>query len=182
MQLQPADIFLSRGTGLASGVIRFFTRRIGERLSKASHTGVVVAGGSLERARVVEALVRVGEHPLSRYDKKAGTQVAIYRPLRLDAAQRAAVVAKTREYVGREYGYFQLVGHFLDWFLQGAYVFRRLTGSDDYPICSWVVAHAFAVVGVTFGVEPGAAQPDDIHDYVSTHPDQFERIREFAPL
>jgi len=130
VQLQPADIFLSRGTGLASG----------------------------------------------------GHALPIYRPLRLDAAQRAAVVAKAREYLGREYGYFQLVGHFLDWFLQGPYVFRRLTGSDDYPICSWVVAHAFAVVGVTFGVEPGAAQPDDIHDYVSTHPDPFERIREFAPL
>ena len=55
----------------------------------------------------------------------------------------------------------------LDWILQGAYVFRRLTSDQRYPICSWLVAHAFSKAGKNFGVAAGAAQPDDIWDFVS---------------
>jgi hypothetical protein len=181
LQLEPADIFLTPGSGLVSRAIRFFSRRFGERRTKANHVGVVAAGGSFDEAVVVEALQQVAEHRLaSRYGQTGTSQVAIYRPRRLAPAECAAVVTKARSYVGRDYGYLQLVGHFLDWFLQGAYVFRRLTGSDDYPICSWLVAHAYKAAGVHFGVEPGAAQPDDIHDFVERNPEQFARIQDFT--
>jgi hypothetical protein len=65
-------------------------------------------------------------------------------------------------------------------------VFRRLADSGKYPICSWLVAHAFSKAGKNFGVEPGAAEPDDIWDFVTTHRDKFacmhplERLSEDA--
>jgi len=87
--------------------------------------------------------------------------------------ERETIVRKAQTYVGRPYGVGQLIFHFLDWLLLGAYVFRRL-GSDKYPICSWVVAHAYAVVGKYFGQPPGAADPDHIWDFVVAKPDKYQ--------
>jgi len=181
--LQPTDVFLTRGNSWISRSIRFFTRRIGEPRTNANHTGIVVVGGPIREAIVVEALSTVKKHPLaSRYVGKKGTQVAVYRPLNLAETEKQVIVAAAEGYVGRSYGWFQLVGHLADWVLQGAYVFRRLTGSDRYPICSWVVAHAFAKAGKNFGVPPGAASPDDIHDFVEENGDVYAKIRGFEPI
>ena len=92
------------------------------------------------------------------------------------------VVAKAESYVGRRYGYLKILAHWADWLLQGAYVFRRLTKEDRYPICSWLVAHSFAAAGKHFGVEPGAATPDDIWDFVVAHPDVYREILPLARL
>ena len=70
----------------------------------------------------------------------------------------------------------------MDWGLKGAYVFRRLTHDDNYPICSWVVAYAYDAAGRRFGVDPGAADPDDIWDYVTSHPEEYRQIRDLVPL
>ena len=40
---------------------------------------------------------------------------------------------------------------------------------DNDPICSWLVAKCYQVVGKRFGVDADAASPDDIWDYVSTN-------------
>ena len=182
-ELRPADVFLTQGTSLMSRLIRFFTRRIGESRTKVNHVGVVVQGGPLREAMVVEALSTVRRHRLwGRYGPPRKGLVAIYRPLDLSPEQIANVVAGANGYVGRKYGWFMLVAHLLDWVLQGAYVFRRLAGVDRYPICSWVVAHAFLKAGKDFGVAPGAADPDDIWDYIVTHHSRFARIHALAPL
>ena len=94
----------------------------------------------------------------------------------------AIVVAEAREQVGKTYGFLKILGHFLDWLLLGAYIFRRLTQNGDYPICSWLVAHAFDKAGKTFGVHPGAATPDDIWDFVVDNPDKYKRIRPLTRL
>jgi len=175
--LQPGDIFLTRGRGFVSRAIRFFTRHIGESRTKVNHVGLVVQGGSLREAVVVEALRTVQRHRL--VDEYGGErdEVAIYRPVRLNVQQLHLVVTVANGYVGRRYGYGKIALHVLDWALQGAYVFRRLGNMDDYPICSWLVARAYGAVSVHFGVAPGAATPDDIWDYVSRHPEEFVRVR-----
>lgn len=178
--LEPGDIFLTRGRGFVSRAIRFFTRRIGESRTKVNHVGLVVEGGPLERAVVVEALREVERHRLVEAYGGAEDEVAIYRPLGLSPAEIARVVAAGEGYVGRRYGYGKIVLHALDWALQGAYVFRRLGRMDDYPICSWLVAHAYAEAGVSFGVAPGAATPDDVWDHVTRHPAAFARVSELA--
>ena len=119
---------------------------------------------------------------VTRYGAKKGTEVAVFRPLNLVEAERGTIVEAAENYVGRDYGWFQLIGHGLDWVLQGAYVFRRLTGSDRYPICSWLVAHSFAKVGKYFGVPPAAASPDDICDFAERNTDRYERVRDFRAL
>src|SRR5262245_34380705 len=178
--LQHGDIVLTRGVGLLGQAIRFFTRHIGESRTKVNHTGIVVQGGSFEEAVMVEALRRVERHRL--IDEYGGErdEVAIFRPLRLSHLQIEHIVRTANGYVGRTYGYGKIVLHALDWALQGAYVFRRLGRMDDYPICSWLVAHAYAAAGVYFGVDPGAATPDDIWDYVHARTAEFRRVRSLA--
>ena len=175
--LEPGDIFLTRGSGFVSRAIRFFTRHIGESRTKVNHVGMVVQGGEFEQAVVVEALRTVERHRL--IDEYGGErdEVAIYRPIRLNLQQLHLAVTVANGYVGRRYGYGKIVLHALDWVLQGAYVFRRLGNMDEYPICSWLVARAYGAVNVHFGVAPGAASPDDIWDYVTTHPDEFVLVR-----
>jgi hypothetical protein len=91
-------------------------------------------------------------------------------------------VAAAERYVGRRYGYLKMLAHLLDWLFLGVYLFRRIASMDRYPICSWVVAHAYGKTGRHFGVAPGAASPDDIWDYVVAHPQEYRCVRALAPL
>ena len=102
--------------------------------------------------------------------------VAVYRPLNLPPEEIDIIVAEAREQVGKKYGVLKLFGHLLDWLLLGAYVFRKITRNKKYPICSWLVAHAFAKAGKDFGVKPGAADPDDIWDFIEKNPYKYELV------
>ena len=61
-------------------------------------------------------------------------------------------------------------------------MFRRLAGNGDYPICSWLVAHAFGEAGTNFDVERGAAEPDDILDFVTAYKDRYECLHPLKRL
>lgn len=183
LQLEPADIFLSRSRGIGSWLIRFFTRSIGESRSEVSHVGIVVEGGPLEKVMIVESRGRTRRRLFfRRYGRKRNYDVALYRPLHLSSEERAIIVRAALAYVGKKYSYFKILLHLLDWVLQGAYVFRRLGGISDYPICSWLVAHAFAKAGETFGVEPDAADPDDVWDFVNAHSEKYKMLWTLSPL
>ena len=169
-------------SSFVSRAIRFFTRRFGESRTKVNHVGIIVEGGTLHSAIAVEALTEVKRHALGRYAKRPGTEVAVYRPTGLTPDQIATIVAKAESYVGRDYGWVKIATHLADWALLGAYVFRRLTDDDRYPICSWVVAHAFGAADKHFDVEPGAASPDDIWDFVTTTPEEYVEIRGLEPI
>lgn len=180
--LASGDVVLTRSGGIVGWAIRLFTRRIGESRTKATHTGLIVEGGPLDQAVIIEALATVKRHRLRGRYASPRHQVAVYRPLNLVEADVAKVLAKAETYVGRRYGYLKILAHWLDWVLQGAYVFRRLANQDRYPICSWVVAHAFAAAGKHFGVDPGAATPDDIWDFVTRNPDVYREVVALGPL
>ncbi|MEA2023600.1 MAG: hypothetical protein U9N79_04835 [Actinomycetota bacterium] len=180
--LEPCDVFLTRGAGFVSRAIRVFTRRFGESRTKVNHVGIIVGEGTMVTAMAIEALVKVRKHPLGRYARKLDTAVAVYRPINLTEGEETAIVAKALSYEGDKYGIVKIAAHFVDWTLQGAYVFRRLTRMDDYPICSWLVAHAFASGGKDFGCEPGAATPDDIWDFVTTNPDKYVQVHPLVPI
>jgi len=182
MQLEPADIFLSRTRGIGSWLIRFFTRTSGEPESEVSHTGIVVEGGPLEKSWIVESRGPTRRRLFYRRYRKRKYDVAIFRPLHLTPVKRAIIVRAALDYVGKEYSYFKILLHLLDWMLQGAYVFRRLGGINDYPICSWLVADAFAKAGEKFGVEPDAANPDDIWDFINARPEKYRMLWPLSPL
>lgn len=181
--LEPADLFATRGRGWISKFIRFFTRSIGESRTKVNHVGVVTKGGTLRDAVVVEALSRVRRHKLvARYTGRRASDVAVFRAIDLTDDERQEIVQTAKSYVGRKYGYLKILTHVADWVLQGAYVFRHLTRGNRYPICSWLVAHAFKSAGKYFDVEPGAASPDDIWDFIQDHPDKYETVVSLGPL
>ncbi len=175
--LLAGDVFLTYGAGFFSQLIRFFTRTIGESRTRVNHTGIVVAAGDLKSCQVVETLLRVRKHKLwRRYGPFNHDKVTVYRPINLTPEETDIIVTNALEQVGKRYGIFTVIGHLLDWLLLGAYVFRRITHSGDYPICSWLVADAFAEAGKTFDVQPGAAQPDDIWDFIQQNPDKYQLI------
>ena len=178
IHLKPGDIFFTRGTSFLSRAIRVFTQVIGESRTKVSHTGVIVTEGDLKNAVIVEAVSKVKRQKLwEHYGPPSKSEIAIYRPKNLSEDEIHKITKDAESYVGRKYGALKLIAHLLDWLLQGAYVFRRLACMDKYPICSWVVAYAFEEVRESyFGIEPNAASPDDIWDFIQKHPNEFTEI------
>jgi hypothetical protein len=110
------------------------------------------------------------------------TSVAIFRPLNINQSEINIIVNEALEQIGKKYGFLKILAHLLDWFLLGAYVFRRITRNGNYPICSWLVAHAYSKAGKTFNVKPGAAQPDDIWDFIIDNQDKYEEMHPVKPL
>ncbi len=183
----PCDIILTSDDTWLSKVIQFFERAPDEPKALVSHVGAIISGGPEAEAIIVEALSHVRRHRL--WDEYGGrkTRVGAFRPLDLTRDQRARIIAGLESYVGRDYGYLKLVAHGLDWglskiFLRDVYLWRRLFCLDRYPICSWVVAQAWARAGLTFGVAPGQAQPDDIWDFCMSHPEKYELLRGLVPM
>ena len=180
--LQPGDIFLTKGDGFISKAIRFFSRSGGESRTEANHVGLVITQGTYQNALIVEALTKVKRRSMSSYFDKEKTQVAIYRPLNVNAGELEVICATAKGYTGQKYGYIKILTHFLDWCIGGRYFFRRFAFMDKYPICSWVVAFAYDSAGYNFGVEPGAASPDDIMDFCVANPKKYECIHEMSRL
>lgn len=181
MMLQPGDIFLTRGNSFISRAIRFFSRSGGESRTKVNHTGLVLEEGGIDSAVLVEALTKVKTRRSSVYTRSKKTSVWFFRPIELPLEQQDEIVLEAKKYIGRKYGYFKIVAHFLDWLIGGRYFFRRFAAMDRYPICSWVVAYSYQKAGLSFGVEPGQAQPDDIWDYVKQHPSKYKLIYKRVP-
>ncbi|MDZ7726770.1 MAG: hypothetical protein U5Q44_00475 [Dehalococcoidia bacterium] len=180
--LQAGDIFFARRTGLVDRLIRLCTRSFGEPRSRADHVGVVVRGGPFGEAVVVEALRTVKRRRLVKGYANRHNEVAVYRPTNLSNDERRVIVHTAQAYVGRRYGWARTAANSLDWLLQGAYVFRRIAGCENYPTRSWVVAEAFDKAGKHFGVEPGTASLDDIWNFVTDETDKYQQIREPLPL
>jgi Permuted papain-like amidase enzyme, YaeF/YiiX, C92 family len=174
--LLPGDIFLTQGNSRISRLIRFFSRNKGEAATQVNHTGIVVKGGTPDQAVIVEASSKVLKHSMNGYYNSKNTKVAVFRPKNISPATIDTIVYRAEKYVGMKYGYIKIVAHFLDWCLGGVYFFRRFAFMDKYPICSWVVAYAYADSGYTFGVEPGGCSPDDIWDFCLFNADKYEMI------
>lgn len=172
-RFEPGDIFLVSGKGWFSKAIRYFTRRPGEERSEITHVGLLTMPGSVHGATAIEALRVVRRAPFSAH---LGETLTVFRPKNLTEGDVSAIVNRAEKYVGRQYGYLKILAHALDGLLGGAYVFRRFTNADAYPICSWLVAHAYLAAGKDFGVQAGAATPDDIADFVVRNPDKYEQV------
>lgn len=171
--LQPCDLVLTRGRGLLSRAIRFFETGKGEQRARVNHCAIVTTAGYPWDVQIVEALTTVKEHQLWRY-ANGRDHVAIYRPTNLTTAEKTKILEAADSYIGKPYGPFKLVLHALDRVIGDRYVFRRLAFMDDRPICSWLVARAYAAAGKTFGTLPGTAlSPDDIDDFLQSNPDKY---------
>ncbi len=132
---------------------------------------------------MVEALSKVKRHRLwEQYGSPDNSWVSVYRAKNISPKEMKVIMAAAEEQVGKTYGYLKVVMHFLDWCLTGVYFFRWFARSENYPICSWLVASAFGEAGYDFGVPNEGANPDDIWDFVNERTDYYERIVLLGPL
>lgn len=165
-----------------SRLIRIGEKSLGEEKSIVNHVGIVSQFGPIDVADVIEALVTVKKHTLFEQYHNKSDKVAIFRPLNLSFEQSLEIILKANSYVGRNYGYSKIVTHALDYFIGKKYIFRRLTHSDNYPICSWVVSHSYKAAGLDFGCPPGMADPDDIWDFCVGNPDKYSCVLDLTNI
>lgn len=182
MMLQPGDVFLVRGSGFFSRMIRLMTQEPGEGPTYVSHAGIIVTDGTPDIAMAVEALNTVKFHPLQDAYGDGKTPVAIYRPSNISSYLLSQIASTAGQFVGDSYGWGKIALHAADYFLGGRYVFRRLGQIDNFPICSYLVARAYSSVGFNFGVPPAQATPDDCWDFIQSNPDKWKCIHPLSPL
>lgn len=163
---------------------RWLLRSRGEGPTYAVHTAQFLDSGHYLELAVVGKIRATNEilKPRQALDmwQRRGFEVWRYRTL--SAAQRAAVAQKAVTYVGERFGWGMFTTHLLDGLLVKAlgrevFFFRRLNHNTRYPICSWITAYAYdRALHYQFGVPPECADPDQIADWVSGHPDEWERV------
>lgn len=163
--MREGDIVLVAGTGWFSNLIRRFTREPGEAPTEITHCALAVSS-----TRVVEAIGR-------GVVLSVRTHGEVWRPRNIDADALGRIVMNGLGFLHSPYGYGKIALHALDGLLGGAYLFRRMAFVKQWPICSYVVAAAYASEGYTFGVSARGATPDDIHDFVKANPDKYERVQ-----
>jgi hypothetical protein len=113
----------------------------------------------------------------------------VWRCRRLSPEQRDALTGQALAYLGERFGMAKFVTHFLDGLItkvarKEVFFFRSLNHNQRYPICSWITAFAYdRALHYQFGVPPECADPDQIDDWVSSRPDEWEcvfRLEEYA--
>lgn len=179
----PGDIVLTRNPAWYARVIRWGTQRRGESRTIVNHAGLIVDN----RGTLVEALGTVKRHNVvfAYEGSRNRSQVAIFRPRNIPAADLDAICKAAEQYVGDRYGYAKIGLHVGDGLLGKLGIppiFTRLSFLDDFPVCSYILGKVFAVRGYGFGVKGRMATPDDIWDFGRERDDIYEYARELAPV
>lgn len=172
MILAPGDVVLTRGMSVPAKLIRVGTKEPAERQkSRVNHAGIIVCGGGVNKARIVESLDSgTVERPLSAYRTVEADSATVYRLQPITDDQRAAVAHIARSYVGRDYGWAMVAAHAADWLIGSRWFFRGMIPASANPVCSGVVAIAYAAIGYRFrAIPPHTVQPDDIWDDVTNN-------------
>lgn len=155
---------------------RWAARARGEGPTYAVHTAQFVDAHTILEMDFVTQL-----RTLDKYIKgRKGFEV--WRCPSLTAAQRKAVTAKALVYLNTKFGWTKLFTHALDDVInklvrKEVFFFRRLNHSQRYPICSWITAFSYdRALHYQFGVSPECADPDQIYDWVKSHPGEWVRV------
>jgi len=176
---QAGDIVLFRGKSWLSRTIRFHTREKGERISIFNHVGIMIDDHYL-----VEALRKVERTSINDAINDNTQLIAVFRNNHLDYSDKHQLSLYAQRQVGKKYGYLKILGHAGDYWLSRILRtevtwMRKLFRNGRYPICSWLVAYAYArVCGKEFNeTHPSYCQPDDIADEVMDYNrDEWELV------
>lgn len=177
--VRAGDVGFTRSSSLLGRLIRWVETDPNEEPAWANHTFIVVEDGWIRgssdpfaiSAVVVEALWKTRRGPL----QVNGIAVRVFGPVPpYEPAELAAFRAEAETFVGDTYGWWKLLFHAADRVVfKGTKVLSTLLRVDKRPICSYLAAKVSAVVGSTFGVEPQAADPDEMLDYCIANPDEW---------
>lgn len=178
MEVRVGDVFFTHSQTTLGKLIRWAETDRGETVAAwANHTGVFVGEGDVRVAPVVEALWKVRKGPL---DPGAGVTVKVYRYNgKFDAVDSKIFINRANQYVGDSYGWWKLLVQLADRVaFGGAKVFSSLMFVDSRPICSYLAAHCYDAVGIGFGMDPDAADPDSMMRYCDSHPNRWSYLGE----
>ena len=174
IKVQIGDVFFTHSQTTLGKLIRWAETDRNETVAAwANHTGVFVTDGVTPGdAQVVEALWKVRKGPL---EPGAGVKVRIYRPATpLSVVEKVIFKERAAKYVGDSYGWWKLLVQLADRVaFGGAKVFSSLMFVDSRPICSYLAAHVFDSIGLGFGMDPDAADPDSMMRYCDAHPTRW---------
>lgn len=163
--LKPGDIILVQSKGWLSNMIRYFSTSNQETYSWASHVAMVFTVYDKETF-IIEALNSVEIHPITYYEHKPSQLIIFRKPNGLTHQEQAILKETALRHFTKEYGWLALGAHALDRLFNNNYVFRRMLNFENYPICSWLVAHGYATATkLRMAEPPESAQPDDIMDF-----------------
>jgi len=177
----PGDIILCPGKRAIPHILtRWATQSHNEPPTYAVHTAQF-----LTPHRIIEMQAVVMKRSAREFFGIRKT-FEVWRCRSLTLAQRHSIARKSLEYVGRKFGWAKLATHLLDDIVnkvvhKPVYFFRRLNHDQRYPICSWITAFSYdRVVHYRFGVPPEGADPDQIYDWISSHPDEWTCVYRLA--
>jgi hypothetical protein len=111
----------------------------------------------------------------------------VWRCTRLTAEERAALTGEALMYVHVKFGFAKLWAHTLDDLIckllhRDVFLFRHIDPEDRHPVCSGVTATVYdRALHYRFGIDPECADPDQIHDWVRSHPDEWVCVFRLEP-
>jgi hypothetical protein len=112
--------------------------------------------------------------------KRRGFEV--WRCATLTVEQRRALTREALKYVNVRLGFVKFWAHLFDDLIckllhKDVFLFRRIDPEDRHPVCSGVTASVYdKALHYGFGVDAECADPDQIYDWVSSHPDEWVRV------
>lgn len=175
----PGDVFFTRSSSLLGRLIRWAEHDPKEEDGAwANHVGVVTMSGWIVPPKprsaawcfavVVESLWRTMRWEwFPAHKKEVGNEIRVYRLKNgLPSEQWRAFGDEANKFIGAKYGWWKLFAHLGDRvFFRGRKFLSGQLTIDGRPICSFRAAHIFAAAGVSFGVDPDAADPDEMMDH-----------------
>jgi hypothetical protein len=111
----------------------------------------------------------------------------VWRCTTLTPEQRMALTRVALTYLNLRFGFVKAWAHALDNVLckllhRDVFLFRHTDPAFRHPVCSGLNAAIYdRALHYRFGVDPECADPDQIHDWVQSHPDEWVRVFRLEP-
>lgn len=178
IKLKKGDVVLTSGAGLFGKIIRWGTNGI------VNHTAMVTDihydPYSLNRYKITEALFRVTEHSLFRYDDNK-TSIYIFRHKDLIDIEQHKLVTEIKSHKFKFYSPLRIFGQTIDKLISKVIrkdidYFDRMVDFPFTTICSTLVADAYSKIGITFGENSDSITPQEIYNWFINNTDKWELI------
>jgi hypothetical protein len=178
----PGDVLFFESKGDVPGHLgKWIARSRGERSTYSVHTAQFLDAGTILEMNYV-VMKRNFRQVL-----KARRGFEVWRYRSLTDEQRRALTQQALAYFEMKFGWAKLLTHALDGLINKLarkefFLFRRLNNSHRYPVCSWITAFSYdRALNYRFGIPPECADPDEMHDWVTAHPGEWELVFRHTP-
>lgn len=179
------DVILFAGEGdLYSKVGGWLMRNKGEAPTYCVHTAHFLSSRRVLEMDFVARIKRVEDVLNRRYtfDKRKRRGFEVWRCTTLTERERSALTCQSLAYLDVKFGMVRFLAQLCDDLIgkvvgREFFFFRRMDPQDRHPVCSGITASVYdRALHYRFGVDPECADPDDIHDWVTSHPDEWVRV------